>query len=166
MSKKIFILILLVALFSNLSCKNENEDISRELQIFQDTKQGELKRNATKAMLYSLFIPGGGQFYNKKYIKSAIGFTAESILFGFTLHYHIKMNDAYSKYEQSHSQLDYDKYSIFYEKQQSMLWWIGAMKFLSIVDAFVDAKLYNFNEKKKKVELRFEGNSVSLNYRF
>lgn len=156
MRKKVLYFISLLFLFSNILSGETKDSIPENLT----------ERNATKAMLYSLLIPGGGQFYNKKYIKSAIEFTAETLLIGFTLHYHIKMNNAYEKYEQTQNQEDYNKYSNLYEKRQSMFWWLSALKFLSVIDSFVDAKLYNFDEKKKKIELRFEGNSVSLNYRF
>ena len=166
MNKNFLTFIFLIIIFSNFLHGKENEGLPRELPINRDTTLEEPERNATKAMLYSLLIPGGGQFYNKKYIKSAIEFTAETLLIGFTLHYHIKMNNAYEKYEQTQNQEDYNKYSNLYEKRQSMFWWLSALKFLSVIDSFVDAKLYNFDEKKKKIELRFEGNSVSLNYRF
>ena len=145
MNKKIFVLIIIVVLSSNLLFGKETKELS--------------ERNATKAMLYSLIIPGGGQFYNKKYAKSAVVFATEAIMIGSAIDYHIKMNDAWDKGNQA----DYDK---FYDKRQNMYWWLGAIKFLSVVDAFVDAKLYNYDEKKKKIELRFKGNTVSLNYKF
>ena len=166
MNKNFLTFIFLIIIFSNFLHGNENGGLPHELPINRDTTFEEPERNATNAMLFSMLIPGGGQFYNKKYIKSAIEFASESILIIFTLHYHIKMNNAYEKYEQTLKQEDYNKYSNLYEKRQSMFWWLSALKFLSVIDSFVDAKLYNFDEKKKKIELRFEGNSVSLNYRF
>ena len=156
MRKKVLCFIFISFLFSNI-LSGETKDSRQEILT---------ERNATKAMLYSLLIPGGGQFYNKKYLKSAVEFTAESILIGFTLYYHTKMNNAFDKYEQTFNQEDYHNYSNLYEKRQSMLWWLSAIKFLSVIDSFVDAKLYNFNEKKKKIELKFEGNNISLSYRF
>jgi TM2 domain-containing membrane protein YozV len=124
------------------------------------------EKNATKAMLLSLFVPGGGQFYNDKYIKGGIEAAGEAILIGYTIHYHNKMNDAYSLYEQTGLETDYDSYNSYYEKRQNMFWWLGALKFVSVVDAFIDAKLYNYEQKKKSIELRFEGMSVALEYRF
>jgi hypothetical protein len=148
---------MLVILLPNLLYAENKEGISEDIP----------KKNATKAMLYSLVIPGGGQFYNQKYLKAGIDFAAESILIGYTLHYHIKMNDAYDKYKQNPEMPNYyDEYSRYYEKRQSIFWWFGAVKFMSVVDAFVDAKIYNYEEKKRKIELRFGGDKVSLNYRF
>lgn len=124
------------------------------------------ERNATSAMLLSLFVPGGGQFYNHKYVKGAIEATGEAILIGYTIHYHNKMNDAYSLYEQTGLDSDYASYNSYYEKRQNMFWWLGALKFVSVVDAFIDAKLYNYDQKKREIELRFQGLSVVLEYRF
>jgi hypothetical protein len=124
------------------------------------------ERDATKAMLLSLFVPGGGQFYNDKYVKGGIEAASEAILIGYTIHYNNKMNDAYSLYEQTGSQADYDSYNSYYEKRQNMFWWFGALKFVSVVDAFIDAKLYNYEQKKKSIELRFEGMSLVLEYSF
>ncbi|HOE91957.1 MAG TPA: DUF5683 domain-containing protein, partial [Candidatus Cloacimonadota bacterium] len=53
-----------------------------------------------------------------------------------------------------------------FEKRQSSYWWIGITTFLSITDAYVDAHLYNFDVKKKEVELRFSASSLTLSYKF
>ncbi|MBC8312918.1 MAG: hypothetical protein H8E33_01545 [Candidatus Cloacimonetes bacterium] len=145
MNKKIFVFSLIILLFCNFLVANEKEKIS--------------EKNATKAMLYSFIVPGGGQFYNQKYFKSVAVFATEAIMIGYAIDYHIKMNDAWDDENQA-------EYSQFYDKRQNMYWWFGAIKFLSVVDAFVDAKLYDFEEKKRKIELKFDGNTISLSYRF
>ena len=153
MCKKTLFLILILILLINL--------------LYAESKEKLQKRNATKAVLYSLFVPGGGQLYNKKYLKAGIEFTAESILIGYTIHYQIKINDAWDRYLQTKNYEEYSRcYDKYNPKQQNMLWWLAIFKFLSVVDAFVDAKLYNYEEKKKKIELKFKGIAVSLDYRF
>ncbi|MBN2017109.1 MAG: hypothetical protein JW794_03095 [Candidatus Cloacimonetes bacterium] len=122
-------------------------------------------RSSTKALLWSI-IPGGGQIYNKQYIKAGIDIAAESMLIGTAIQYHIWMNDAYSRYEQSHSDTDYDEYNYYYQQRQNMLWWWATVKLLALVDAYVDAKLFNYNEKKKTLDVEFEGLGVSLRYNF
>lgn len=123
-------------------------------------------RDATKAILYSAFIPGGGQFYNKKYVKSGIVLGLETVFLGTGIYYQIKREQAWDDYAQSGDQADYDHYNDYHIKSQSMYWWFFAVKFMSVLDAYVDAKLYNYNEKKRQLELRLETNSVSINYRF
>ena len=122
-------------------------------------------RSSTKALLWSI-IPGGGQIYNKQYVKAGIDILAESLLIGTAINYRIKMNDAYSLYEQTHSQAHYDEYNYYYQQQQNMIWWWATVKLLALLDAYIDAKMYNFNEKKKKLDLEFEGLGMSLRYNF
>ncbi len=122
-------------------------------------------RSSTKALLWSI-IPGGGQIYNKQYVKAGIDILAESLLLGTAIQYHIEMNDAYSLYEQTHSQAYYNEYNYYYQQRQNMLWWWATVKLLAVLDAYVDAKLFNFNEKKKKLDLEFEGLGMSLRYNF
>ena len=99
-------------------------------------------------------------------MKAGIDILAESLLIGTAINYRIKMNDAYSLYEQTHSQAHYDEYNYYYQQQQNMIWWWATVKLLALLDAYIDAKMYNFNEKKKKLDLEFEGLGMSLRYNF
>jgi len=119
-----------------------------------------------KAAALSLFIPGGGQFYNESYLKSAVVFSMEATLLGLTLYNHIKAEDAYDKYAITMDEADYNTYLDYYYKRQDNLWWTGVYIFLSVVDAFVDAHLYDYQAKKRDVHLKFEDSSVSLIYKF
>lgn len=119
-----------------------------------------------KAAALSMFIPGGGQFYNESYLKSAIVFSIETTLLGLTLYNHIKAEEAYDKYAVTMDESHYNKYLDYYYKRQDNLWWTGVFIFLSVVDAFVDAHLYDYQARKNDVHFKFEDNSVSLIYRF
>ena len=119
-----------------------------------------------KAAALSLFIPGGGQLYNGAYLKSTGVIVLESGMIGLAAYHHFKAEDSYDKYRISGSEDDYNDYLNYYYKRQSDLWWLGAVVFLSTIDAFVDAHLFDFEEKKNKIHLKFEDNIVSLSYHF
>ena len=149
--KKICLLTLIIILLS--------------INLIAEDKPFNTGRSSTKALLWSI-IPGGGQIYNKQYVKAGIDILAESLLLGTAIQYHIEMNDAYSLYEETHNQAYYDEYNYYYQQQQNMLWWWATVKLLAVLDAYVDAKLFNFNEKKKKLDLEFEGLGMTLRYNF
>lgn len=119
-----------------------------------------------KAAALSLFIPGGGQLYNGAYLKSIGVLALETSMIGLAAYHHFKAEDYYDKYRISDNEDDYNDYLDYYYKRQSDLWWLGAIVFLSTIDAFVDAHLFNFEEKKNKIHLKFEDNVISLSYRF
>ena len=119
-----------------------------------------------KAAALSLCIPGGGQFYNGAYLKSTGVLMLESGMIGLAVYHHFKAEDYYDKYRISESENDYNDYLNYYYKRQSDLWWLGTVVFLSTIDAFVDAHLFNFEEKKNKIHLKFEDNVISLSYHF
>ena len=149
--KKFFLLAFLIIIFS--------------VNLIAEEKPFDSGRSSTKALLWSI-IPGGGQFYNKQYVKAGIDILAESLIIGTAIHYHLKMIDAYALYEQTHSQAHYDQYNYYYQQQQNMVWWWATVKLLSLLDAYIDAKMFNYNEKKKKLDLEFEGLGISLRYNF
>ncbi|RLC47973.1 MAG: hypothetical protein DRH57_03075 [Candidatus Cloacimonadota bacterium] len=126
-------------------------------------------KNPTKAMFLSLFIPGAGQFYNEQYWKAGTVFIVESTMLGFTIYNNHKMNEYYDKAKSATDEAYhryYQKYNDYYEKRQNMYWWLGGFTFLSIVDAFVNAHLYNYDEEKRKIELRFGENKAQIKYTF
>lgn len=123
-------------------------------------------KSGTKAIIYSALIPGGGQIYNDKYIKAGVAVGLEVLFLGSGIYYQVEGDKAWDKYEQTGDTTYYNEYSDYHLKSQSMLWWFFSVKFLSVLDAYVDAKLYNYDSKKRQLELELSGNSISLNYRF
>ncbi|MBS3741263.1 MAG: hypothetical protein KGY75_06280 [Candidatus Cloacimonetes bacterium] len=155
-----FILITIIILLPYFNLKAEQKVQSPDSTVEFTGK------NATKAILYSAFIPGGGQFYNEKYIKAGATFSLELAFLGSGIYYQIKRENAWDDYIESGNQQDYDTYNDYHIKSQSMYWWFFAVKFVSVVDAYVDAKLFNYDKKKRQLELELEANSISLNFRF
>ncbi len=119
-----------------------------------------------KAAAYSFIVPGGGQFYNQKYIKSGFIFALESSLLGISIHHQLRSDHYYEKYKSTENEDYYNKYLDYYYKKQNDLWWLGTVIFLSTIDAFVDAHLFDFEKTKDRIHLKFEENTLSLSYRF
>jgi len=126
----------------------------------------ESKKKPLKAAALSFFIPGGGQFYNESYLKSGIILTVEGTLLGITIYHHLKSENYYNKYKKTMSVDYYQRYLNYYYKRQNDLWWVGTVILLSTIDAFVDAHLSDFQEQKRKIHLKFEGDKLSLSYNF
>jgi len=95
-------------------------------------------KSPTKAVLLSL-LPGGGQFYNEKYIKGIIFATAQTLCLGFTVREHIYAMDAESEGRGN-------DYNYHIAKRYDWLWLSCGVWVLSIGDAYLDAHFYNFYE--------------------
>ena len=126
----------------------------------------EVTKKPFKAAALSFFIPGAGQLYNEAYLKSGIVIALEGSLIGLAMYHNSKAEYYYDKYKLTASEDQYNLYLDYYYKRQSDFWWVGVVVFLSTIDAFVDAHLFNFEEKKNKIHLKFEDNVISLSYSF
>jgi len=126
----------------------------------------EVEKKPLKAAALSTLIPGGGQLYNQNYWKSGAVFILESSLIGLAVYHHLEAEKYYENYQLSNDTDDYENYLNSSNEQQSYLFWLGTIIFLSAGDAFVDAHLTDFEKKKKKLHLKFEDNILSLSYQF
>tara|TARA_A100001011_G_scaffold71517_1_gene73335 strand:+ start:156 stop:590 length:435 start_codon:yes stop_codon:yes gene_type:complete len=109
-------------------------------------------RDPKKAFYFSL-IPGMGQLYNGKLIKSAIIIGLEVSAYAAW-----KENSGkYNNYDNNNYQLKKHRYL---EKRNKYAWWIGILYFYAMIDAVVDAHLNSFdtlmesplNKEKKQGE--------------
>jgi hypothetical protein len=127
-------------------------------------------KKPVKAGLLSLAIPGGGQIYNEQYIKSGIVLGLDAYLIGMAYYNEEKRTDFKRKLKNATdpAEIEYcsDQVDEYYKRRQSDYWWIGTTVFLSMMDAYVDAHLYNFDIKKKEIDLRFKENKLTLSYKF
>lgn len=87
-----------------------------------------LAKSPRKAMLLSLCIPGGGQFYNEAYVKGIIIGSAEVAL-------------GYLSY-QSHKENNEEKRNVY-------LFWFASLVAYSVADAWIDAHMYGFDKESK-----------------
>lgn len=121
-------------------------------------------KSPTGAMLRSLALPGWGQFYNGKWFKGVLAVGVETGLV---------INAIYLD-----SQLDKSTYPLdqeFYRNNRNLsFWWLGATILLSMMDAYVDAHLYHFDEspdlsfqsgRPKKANSQLSRQYIFLTYR-
>lgn len=128
--------------------------------------QAQPEKKPLKAAALSVLLPGGGQYYNEKKLKSALVLSGEAILVGLSYYQHYKSEDYYDKYEKTLNESYYNKYLDYYYKKQNTLWWLGASIFLSALDAYVDAHLFNFEEKKRQIHLKFDNKMLGISFKF
>lgn len=93
-------------------------------------------KNPTSAMIRSIIIPGGGQFYNGKWFKgiliagTEIGLVANAVV----------------QNQFAQQAVDEDE-RFFYEDNRNLSYWLlGAALLYSVADAYVDAQLFAFDE--------------------
>lgn len=104
------------------------------------------------AAMFSGIVPGGGQFYNKKYIKSAVFLGAQTTLALYAVDYHKKAQDAYSLrnvYERGSPEYlqARDTFEKNVDNRNLTLWIIVAVHLVNILDAYVDAHLAPFSDE-------------------
>lgn len=87
------------------------------------------------AVIRSALLPGLGQWYNEQRIKALIVFGGEAALVGNIIYYRQKAREA-----------EIEDNRLFYEDVQSRFTWIlAAVHLLNMLDAFVDAHLFDFD---------------------
>ena len=107
----------------------------------QDTTAITIK-SPKKAFALSL-VPGLGQVYNGKWIKSAliIGLEVSSFMAW-------RLNlDRYNKYDSNNFPLRKYRYL---EKRNKYAWWMGIIYVYSMIDAVVDSHLHSFDHLMNK----------------
>ena len=138
--KAIFIYILLLFCFSAFAQENNTK-----------------KHSPHKASVYSAFIPGAGQVYNKKYWKVPIIYAALGSAVYFTYDNKQKYNQYRNAFQlRQNGEID-DYYEIYtnnqlitimdyYERNKELsIIMTAAVYILNIVDASVDAHLFDFD---------------------
>ena len=93
-------------------------------------------KNPTGAMLRSIAFPGWGQWYNGKRFKAVIVFGAEAGIIVNTIYQNQKVQKSKSKFERD----------FYLENRRLSNWWLAGAILLSMIDAYVDAHLYDFDE--------------------
>lgn len=131
---------------------------------------GETTKNPNKAALYSVIFPGGGQLYNHSWWKAGAVIGVQSYLISAAIYNQDKQED-YKKLAETttdpfQQQLYQSQSKTYRDKFNNDLWWIGITAGLSILDAYVDAHLYNFESEKEKIHLHFSENEIVLQYNF
>jgi hypothetical protein len=93
------------------------------------------KKNPTGAMLRSLIFPGWGQFYNRKYSKVFLFFGGEAGLIATAIHLR-------QQADSTHGNLQ----ATYRNNRNTANWFLLATIVFSMLDAYVDASLADFDE--------------------
>lgn len=103
------------------------------------------RRSPMGALLRSVAVPGWGQMYNHKYVKSVIVFGAESFFIVKSVQWWTKAEDQYKKVQSTQAGRDFNIYINYRDRRNDYLWLTGLAVFLSMFDAYVDAHLSGFD---------------------
>jgi len=126
---KIFFVILIWLLLSGVLFGQAEADSMGSSQAITITK------SPRGAVLRSLVFPGWGQWYNGQKLKAVLVIAGEAALVGNIVYYRQKAIQSVEETER-----------VFYEDTQSrMVWLLAAVHLLSLVDAYVDATLWDFD---------------------
>ncbi|RMF57559.1 MAG: hypothetical protein D6743_18790 [Calditrichaeota bacterium] len=105
------------------------------------------KKSPKGAMLRSLAFPGWGQVYNHQFIKAGLVVSAQGVLIFLMLRYNSKASD--------HPD-GTSKHELYIDRRNLTFWLMGAVTALSMLDAYIDAHLYDF-DTGPDLELRVGG---------
>ena len=83
------------------------------------------------ALLRSAVIPGWGQFYNEQYAKGVLVLGVNAVLIQRVFYYHNQWRKTRNR--------------AFQDKRNTFTWYWGLAYILTLVDAYVDAYLFEFD---------------------
>ena len=166
--------------------KSQNEfnlsgNISPDSSVITEKKQVKakkfrMKKSPTAAVLLSAVLPGAGQFYNESYWKIPV----IGGLVGYFGYEYFRNNNQYKDYrslyeesqtpENSTGNLNYKSLREFYRDQRDdFVWYFLIVYVINMVDAYVDAHLFDFDVKEEKIsQFQVPGKTyrLSLNVKF
>ena len=127
-----------------------------------------MTRSPTKAMLYSAVLPGAGQFYNESYWKIPIIWG----IGGYFVYEIINNNNKYIDYRDLYAgsitesnpngDTRYKNLREFYRDQRDQFYlYAGLVYLVNLVDAYVDAHLFDF-DVSDKIQIQGMKSSKSL----
>lgn len=127
-------------------------------QAFKDSRPTKLERKSPSGALFrSLFVPGWGQWYNKKHLKSTVVFLGEGTLIGFAAYEWSqvkKHKDNFQKETDPYLRdLEFQRFELHQDNRNTYLWFLAGAAFISMWDAYVDAHLFNFRQQTKELDL-------------
>lgn len=155
LGKNLKILLLTILLISTVSIGKGQTASSSDNYNQQQEDISEI-HSPHKATMYSALVPGLGQVYNKKYWKLPIIYGATGILI-YAFNYN---NDQYNKYKNAYADMDAGEITEFegiteisvlirakdgYKRDRNLnVISLGAVYLLNVVDATVDAHLFDY----------------------
>ncbi len=129
-------------------------------------------KSAGLAVLFSAGLPGLGQIYNESYWKTPIIWA----LGGYWVSQWVQLNDKYRDYRGRfeadptgpESNLNKRVRDFYRDERDKFAWYLGALYVLNLLDAYVDANLYDFDVGGSLDHIRvgIEPSRISFQFRF
>ena len=132
--------LILIFLFSSVLYSQQDTTLSEETDtIFV------MAKSPWFAVLQSAVVPGLGQIYNESYIKAPLIWGAAALLVYGWIYNDDLYKDNGNLYQQSQIER-YKTLRTFYRDQRDLFTiYLGLLYLLNLVDAYVDAHLFDFN---------------------
>lgn len=147
-------IIFITLIFLNTYSENifAQKEINKTDTVQYDTSKFVMKKSPLGAVVRSAILPGLGQFYNESYWKIPVIWG----VLGYLGYNWVTQNNEYKKYRDLFNQsinssnptgnTTYFKQREFYKDQRDLFAvYIGLAYLLNIIDAYVDAHLYDFD---------------------
>lgn len=154
--KNLIIKIIAVILLFSATSFSQTADSSGTINSLSDSGFV-MQKSPTGAMLRSVVIPGWGQFYNESYWKIPVVWA----LSGWFIYQWTEQNSNYVYYkdlyklsllESSTGNTQYKSLRDFYRDDRDLFAiYLGLTYFLNIIDAYVDAHLFDFDVSINKI---------------
>lgn len=159
-SRKILFLLVLICFISIFSFKSQAQTDSLKTDSTQ--VQFEMQKSPWGAVLRSAIIPGLGQIYNESYYKAPIIWA----LGGWLIYNWLNNNNLKNDYADLFIQTGNENYrflrTTYQDRRDEFAIYIGLVYLLNLVDAYVDAHLFDFSVD----DLNSPGNSsLRLSFR-
>ncbi len=191
--KSAFFLILFLFLIQKVYSQNLLKSLKDDINIYEESFNSSLllkdsikipkkdtvinfqmKKSPWRSVLYSAIVPGLGQFYNESYWKVPIILTVGGYLGYVIVKNHNKFIDYRDQYASSQTpenpegDLRLRSYREFYRDQRDQFLLYFAFYYLiTLVDAYVDAHLYDFDVSEKvKLTVSPPKNFIKLSISF
>jgi TM2 domain-containing membrane protein YozV len=151
----IFISCALVPLFGQFDETTTQQDTSNQADfgLFTDSNKNTFRvlfsGNPGRAALYSLIIPGAGQFYNKRYWKIPLvyaGLGAVSyLLYNNNYYYQKKKRDYIASIGTAEVSLNYNYYIQAKKNRELAIFAVIGVHLFNVFDAYIDRHLIDFD---------------------
>ena len=112
------------------------------------------EKSPTTAMISSIFIPGGGQYYTGRTTRGVIFSVLQGSLLSSTVYSHFKYKYYNAQFEKTGNENDNIRARGFYDMRNNLIWWDAIVIAISVADAYVGAKMYGFYEETENGENR------------
>lgn len=165
--KRIIRVLVTLLFFSTLSFAQNSIDSSDTSNVKLD--EFKMQKSAWGAVARSAILPGWGQFYNTSYWKIPVVWG----VLGYLGYNWADRNKLYKNYRDLYNQefelnntknASYQELREFYRDQRDLLAvFIGLAYFLNLVDAFVDAHLFDFDVSE---DIRTNSAMINIKYNF